>query len=112
ELAQERDVEAAEKRDRLRFGRHRGGRAGEKRALFFLERYRCDVRLRDDGVDDREVPRGEACRDLFRVALHQEPDRVDQVEAFVREHGEVRLVVGGRTRLQHGNLRVQLQLRI
>jgi hypothetical protein len=50
-----------------------------------------------------------ARRNLVDVARHQETDGEDLVVFFVRQHREVRLIVGRGTRLQHGDLGVQLR---
>ena len=85
----------------MRFTCHRGGGTGQKRAVFFFERHRCDVGLIDDRVDDRVMPQRKARRDFIHVFAHQEADSEDQIVFFVGQHGEIRLIIGGRFRLQN-----------
>ena len=94
-LAQERDVQSAEERDRLGLADARRERSRQERTVLLAERHRGNVRLIDDRVDDREMTLGMVARDLREVFVHQETDREDLVEVFVGERAQIGLIVGG-----------------
>ena len=75
ELADERNVHAANKSDPAGLRGQRGEHAAEKRRLLLAEVDRLDVWQVDGAVDDRELHGGKLLRDLFDGRGLREADR-------------------------------------
>ena len=95
--------------DVVRLAHHRRERAGEKRAILFAKRDRHDVGIVDHRVDDRILLRRILLRDRIEIEPHQKADGIDHVVVQVGQRDEIRLVIGGRARLQHLHVGAELR---
>jgi hypothetical protein len=94
ELADQRNVHAADEADLAGLGGHAGQNADEVGAFFFLVDDRADVRLVDDGVDDDELGVREFGCDLFDRRGPGEGHGNDRVEAAAGEVADRLLALG------------------
>ena len=88
ELADQRDVHAADEADLAALRRHRRRHADQERALVLLEDDRLDVRQLHHRVDDRELHAGELPRDLLHAAGLREADADHDVDAAPRQRAQ------------------------
>ncbi len=100
ELADQRNVHAADEADLAGLGRHAGEKADEVGTFFFLVDDRADVRLVDDGVNDDELGVREFSCNLLDGRGPGEGNGDNRVEAAACEVADSLLALGVAGRLE------------
>jgi hypothetical protein len=105
ELADQRNVHAADEADRAGLGCLGGHHADEVGAFLLLVDHRTDVRLVDDHVDDREIGVGILGGDFSSAAAQEKPAMTIGLLPSLGEAAQRLLALGCRWRFRNPGTR-------